>query len=53
MTRPDRLAALVGWTMAALGIAHVLATSHYEPGLGMCTPSGSPAAARPWPSSAG
>jgi hypothetical protein len=33
MTRPDRLATLVGWTMAALGIAHVLATPHYEPGL--------------------
>jgi hypothetical protein len=33
MTRSDRLAILIGWTMAGLGVAHMLATPHYEPGL--------------------
>jgi hypothetical protein len=33
MTGLDRLAIVVGWTMAALGAAHVLATPRYEPGL--------------------
>lgn len=33
--RLDRLAVVVGWTMAGLGVAHVLATPHYEPGLGV------------------
>jgi hypothetical protein len=29
----DRLALGTGWAMAALGVAHVLATPQYEPGL--------------------